>query len=58
MGKANAKSIKIQNTQTGEVFEFNTTKEAIEYLGTNKKTFSLWKKGQPIKALTNWNLIS
>lgn len=58
MGKANAKFIKIQNIETGEVFEFNTTKEAIEHLGTTKPSFNRWKKGDTIKSLTNWKLIS
>lgn len=58
IGKANAKSIKIQNIETGEVFEFDKTKEAIEFLGTNKPSFNNWKNGKKVKALTNWKLTS
>lgn len=58
MGESNKVAVKIQNIETGELFEFEKTKEAIEFLGTNKRAFSDWKNGKHVRALTNWKLIS
>ena len=58
MGESNKVAVKIQNVETGEVFEFEKTKEAVEFLGVGKKAYNEWKNGKVIKKLTNWKLIS
>lgn len=55
-GGAKKTAIKLINEITGEVLEFASKTECMEYFDVNKSQFARWLKGEIVKKMSGWKL--